>query len=455
MPSKRVEVLLTWLREHGVNLQEIGVEVRESEHHGLGVFATRALRAGETVAQIPSAATLHAGKAKASQFGQAVLSALQQCEVSIEPEELLWLYMIWGRQEPKACPWYAYLQVLPDANPLSWQTDPEALAFLQGTPLAELAARELQEQKSRHAVIRQALAQKISSDVLGFEDWLWARACYLSRAFDRAAFPNEYLEPGWESELMLPFLDICNHFHKAGTKWRFGNSFAALTLPETSIGYEEGDEVFNLYGRGLGNSKLLMRYGFALKGNPHDCVDELLFEIKDDVLAERVAVLRSSGAATLEVHQLSSCVRLRLLEGLRPRMPETPHEVLRIASLLCRGCDYNEAEADSVDKIAVSRAVAKAARGMLRRGCKQPSNLAMPRCRRGLALLRSLQKKLGSRKALQRRRPLPLAGPSRSAAIYARSWKSILRKVAACASCEAEMAQLAAQMDEQKQDSDD
>lgn len=57
------------------------------------------------------------------------------------------------------------------------------MAWLRGTPL-EHEDEVLLEEKERHARLRETL------ELGSFEDWLWAKHCYLSRSFEQSAFPR-------------------------------------------------------------------------------------------------------------------------------------------------------------------------------------------------------------------------------------------------------------------------
>merc|ERR1712003_325725 len=95
---------MSWLHGHGVELEASGIEIRQSAKHGLGVFAVRRIHPGEMLVRIPMAAVLHAGKVRDTDFGKQVLQTLSagnsqsNDSLTITPEELLWLYMIWGSE---------------------------------------------------------------------------------------------------------------------------------------------------------------------------------------------------------------------------------------------------------------------------------------------------------------------------------------------------------------------
>ncbi|CAE8613974.1 unnamed protein product [Polarella glacialis] len=462
--AQRAEDFQRWLLdEHKVSLSELGLELRCSQSRGFGVFATRQLGPGSTLAEIPSAGILHAGRVRETAFGKQVLQLLARC--ALAPEELLWLYMIWGRAQPQeSCPWRAYLRSLPLEDPLAALHGCAASAqWLSGTPLAEAAVAQLVEQRARHARLLAVLGDDgfPAAELFSFEAWLWARSCYVSRAFGWRAFPEGSLgDPGFQSDALCPFLDALNHNRKAQVEFVFSPHSAQILLASSAEGgYEAGDEVFMLYGAGLGNEGLLSRYGFSLPRNPHDRVEEVAFHLppgtSPSAAAERLAALRAALPAVVATQAAPGLITVKLSEGLRRRVDETPVELLRAASLLASGRDYDDLEASCAEKRDAAKATAAALRGMLRgtaAGKAQPRSgllLALRRRRRTRAVLQAALKS-GQRKTSSRPPPPPpppAAGATgRAAALYAWGRRRILRDAASCATTEAEMAQLAAQM---------
>eukprot|EP00435_Cladocopium_sp_Y103_P002065 s1937_g1.t1 len=261
-----------WLkRQHGIDVEALGVCVRSDDHGGLGLFATRTIEPGELLAEIPITALLTAKAARCAWTARSQGGVFQRALEVAQGEELLWLYMIWGRQDP-SCNWHPYLQLLPREDPLSWLRNPEALQWLRGTPL-EGSDEVLKMQQQRHEQLREILGDLAGS----FEDWLWARHCYLSRSFDQAAFPRS---EDWGSAAMVPLLDSMNHRADAEVEARYGEEMAGLWLPgnKNSCPYNPGDEVFHLYKGDADNGTLLLSYGFCLAQNPHDGGGGLLGE---------------------------------------------------------------------------------------------------------------------------------------------------------------------------------
>jgi hypothetical protein len=75
--------------------------------------------------------------------------------------------------------------------------------------------------------------------------------------------------------VLFPGLDAANHDHDARVEWTYDPGQFSLTLAESGVGVEAGNEVFNNYGP-KGNGELLLGYGFCIPNNPHDTVAMML-----------------------------------------------------------------------------------------------------------------------------------------------------------------------------------
>ena len=71
--------------------------------------------------------------------------------------------------------------------------------------------------------------------------------------------------------VLFPGLDAANHDHDARVEWTYDPGRFSLTLAESGVGVEAGNEVLNNYGP-KGNGELLLGYGFCIPNNPHDTV---------------------------------------------------------------------------------------------------------------------------------------------------------------------------------------
>lgn len=450
--SVALQAFLKWLAGHGVDLAADGVEIRESALQGLGLFATRRLDGGARLAWIPAKATLDAARAHDTGFGRRVVSVLTAAGVDIAPDELLWLYMVWGATEPEASPWHPYLKLLPRSSALAWCLDESELTLLAGTPLAAAGRAAAAQQRARHATVVGALAAAAPAELppqrFSFEAWWWARSCYLSRAFRRGGFPSDFSPEGWRSDVLLPLVDIPNHSHEAEVQLTFGSDLEELALPAEATGYEPGDEIMNMYARTLGNEDLLSHYGFAIASNPHDSVRELLFRVPPKKVASRLSVLQAARIAEVAAAEAlgGGAVLVRLDRGLRVGQPETPTDLLRIASCLVLGRDYDDEAASSLTKQEVSFALSRSLRRMVR-ALAPPEALGLPARPRRDEARSQLRCRLWRGALRPRLRRAAAAVPGASPVVlYARSFRRLLLRAAGRATNEGELAALAAMM---------
>lgn len=421
MESKIAEFHAWLKRQHGVDVEALGVCVRSDDHGGLGLYATRTIEPGERLAEIPTTALLTAQAAKSAWASRGGPIFQQALEVAEGPE-LLWLYMIWGRQEP-SCNWHPYLQLLPRDDPLSWLRSEEALQWLRGTPL-EGSDEVLKTQQQRHQQLREILGDLAGS----FEDWLWARHCYLSRSFDQAAFPRS---EEWGSAAMVPLLDSMNHHADAQVEARYGEEMAGLWLPnfKNTDAYEPGDEVFHLYKGHADNGTLLLSYGFCFAQNPHDQVDRVIFQ-KDPGVS--LAALEAALPLPPE-HLADGRVLIRLEEALTSTLVEPTEELLRAAALV-NGENYEEGSASCRQKAQVCHWLLKALRAMMQSTAFEvhPKLMAMVNTEGTLGRFASgvARRRLKVRHDSLGISVLPPKGPSRAAAEYALSHFRILHRAA-------------------------
>lgn len=237
--------------------------------------------------------------------------------------------------------------------------------------------------------------------------------------------------------MMCPLLDLLNHGPRAKVDYVITATHAALVLPVGAKAYEVGAEVLNVYGPALCNQILLSRYGFAIPWNPHDRVKEVVFHPPKRWTNDDLSwVVGWFGFAEGE----AKVVRVKLSEGLRRKQREIPSELLRAASVLLLGVDYDEDTATCADKARAAKAVARALRQMWRSTGAVVACGRTPRRRRG-------EPAADSRLPRVARLPMPSAAPARAAAIYAVGRRRVLLDAARCAEMESEMAALAAKLE--------
>ncbi|CAE7188092.1 SETD4 [Symbiodinium necroappetens] len=455
--AAKVQSFKEWLKNSfSVDLEDLGVTLRCDQFGGIGVFACRRLGPGDLLGRIPLEAILHAGQVRKSSFGAKVLAVIPD----IPGEELLWLYMIWGREEPELCGWYPYLQILPPSDPLSWYSDEESLQWLVGTPMLQEAQQAVADQVERHLNVVGRLQKAdpafFTSHRFSLEAWRWARSCYVSRAFDRLAFA---MSCEWDSDGLCPLLDSMNHRNDAEVEARFDQNGARLQLPTGAVGYQVGDEVHHLYQRNCSNSSLLLHYGFASFKNPNDSIRELKFNLIPGTVSQRLSVLNTT-MPELEASSAGDVVCIHLTQGLTLQTTELPLQLLRAASLLRSGRDFEERHASCMDKARVCNWLTSALCKMLdqmqafSKGAglgRFPAMVLLRRGRLGRFAFSERARQIQAARPTARVVVLPQSAASQAAAIYAITAYCILRKAAHVAEDSAEMALLAARMERRQQ----
>jgi len=202
---------------------------------------------------------------------------------------------------------------------------------------------------------------------------------------------------------------------------------------------------------------LLSHYGFAIKGNPHECIKEITFELPQEHVVGRLACLNEAQIPeVLQADAQGRKVTVRLTQGLRRDVLETPLELLRVAYCLCHGQDYDEEAATCGDKHQACRAVFRALRRMLR-SMASPQQLnpnGAPAKRRSsgrgsLSVLgpsaRRFHRAARGSKATTAS-TTSASGLLRMVGMYTRARRRILKAGVTCAQNEAELAELTMNM---------
>ncbi|KAI8320827.1 SET domain-containing protein, partial [Martensiomyces pterosporus] len=142
--------------------------------------------------------------------------------------------------------WKPYIDILPTEFHTPLQFNEEELLILKGTP-AEFAVdgrRELYMSEYKQAL--QAIpADIIPRDVLTFDSYLWAATVCSSRAFSKAVVRDNADEHTANNEVLLPLLDMMNHYPKRRVSWITSDDGIEFV---TRARLEKGDQVYNNYG---------------------------------------------------------------------------------------------------------------------------------------------------------------------------------------------------------------
>ena len=247
-------------------------ELRRRPGSGLGVVASRAMAAGEAVAELPYA--LHLNQETVARFlSPAVLAAAVDPQVRVAvflalerfgllprgrpPRPRSWLAWFLGSPPELVSEWAALAELMPDRveNAAHWEAgreEREAAALLRG-PLGFI-----------HDVGATWAALEGAGTGLTRAKFVWGYSMLLSRSF------RDILGRA----VIFPVVDLFNHAARPNVRAAveqalFPDATDAVTFVLTRD-VAAGEELTISYGERRGGGELLQMYGFALPGNPHD-----------------------------------------------------------------------------------------------------------------------------------------------------------------------------------------
>lgn len=223
---------------------------------GRGIFAARAIAAGERLLRVPPARLVTTAVAAATRVGQAVV---ERWERPAGDQVLLALFLVRALRKGDRA-WSPYLATLPrvmPGHPLFFSR--RELAELRGTSCGELVAARRERLDEERAQLRR-IAPGLHDLQRG--EWTLARALVASRAFT-----GERDEPA-----LVPLADLLNHAPDPETRWDLGADGFVL---EAVAPIPAGAEVRDSYGQ-KSNTRLLLHYGFVVpEGAPAECLVEV------------------------------------------------------------------------------------------------------------------------------------------------------------------------------------
>ena len=311
---------LAWMKKKGVKLN--GVSIGRFPHTGRGCVATRDIKEGDVLVEVPEAAIITADGSVAGSalvaFGLGGEALLHEYSPRLEREALVLAVMaeMSRGEESEFAPYLAALPTLRATHsPLGWSG--AELAELEGTSAlnrmtsAEDESLELPSMTADHwkHVARPFLqrnpefarmpAAGADDDDHDDEDddaaeenarrmYLHATALVAGFSFtlgedddsvdddDAAAAAaddddsDSQVSTGGDTvQAMVPFWDMLNHVEPESSSVRLDHDEDANTLRMIAIRpHAKGEEVFNTYGA-AGDAELLRRYGFVMRRNPH------------------------------------------------------------------------------------------------------------------------------------------------------------------------------------------
>ncbi|KAL2269552.1 hypothetical protein VTJ83DRAFT_1736 [Remersonia thermophila] len=251
--------LLRWAQDRGVELH--GVAPRTIPGRGVGLIATKPLKANELVMHIPnsalrSIATVRPRIKKTLPEGTKV-HALLAAELALD------------KPTSKHAPWNAVIPSRSDMTsslPLAWP-DPRLHAYLPPK------ARALLKQQAAKFERDWAVVAGSSSPALGHltrDEYLYFWLLVNTRTFYHETPRTKQRLPHDDRMALQPVADLFNHADEPGCDVAFGAPGGGF---EVTVGegraFQPGDELCICYGR-HSNDFLLVEYGFVLQKNRWD-----------------------------------------------------------------------------------------------------------------------------------------------------------------------------------------
>ena len=296
---------LAWMKKKGVKLN--GVSIGRFPHTGRGCVATRDIKEGDVLVEVPDDAIITADSSVAGSaleaFGLGGEALLHEYSPRLEREALVLAVMAEMSlgDESEFAPYLAALPTLRATHsPLGWSG--AELAELEGTSALNrmnaededlelpsmtadhwrFVARPFLEQNPPFAAMPGADADDEDAEDLAEEN---ARKMYLHAAALVAGFSftlgeddddvddddsdSQVSTGGDTAQAMVPFWDMLNHADPESSSVRLDHDEDGETLRMIAVRpIAKGEEVFNTYGA-AGDAELLRRYGFVMRRNPH------------------------------------------------------------------------------------------------------------------------------------------------------------------------------------------
>ena len=250
---------------------------------GVGVFAARDVKRGESFFRCPLSCLMRATDAKTGAAGDddddpelksfvRALDALKVNGTPIDDRVRLQLHLLNECRRGAKSRWEPYIASLPGdelvANlPISWDTK-TLTRLLQHTPMHG----KVKEDKERLRRLSRSLAKDSKAFPLKFfgaDRLTWAHAVYWSRAI-RLKLPGGGFSSSTgdgKTDCLVPLLDSCNHEwrsrHETGRSHGTDSKPTMYTL-DAGIDVTAGDELCINYGM-KDNGELLTSHGFVVR----------------------------------------------------------------------------------------------------------------------------------------------------------------------------------------------
>ena len=218
-----------------------------------GVVATQPIESGSVLAEIPRSLLVDAPTALAGLAERQIRAGLEDTgEIT---QLAAWLLV--ERRDPRS-PFAPFLATLPASfAQFPILAAPDEVALLDGSLVGALLEHQRAEVTAEHA----RLVAEPWARSFGFDEYLWARMCVMSRTFKLTI-------DGVDGRVLAPFVDMLNHERGPHTRWHYDPDDRVFRL-FAQRAYQSGDEVCSNYGL-KPNMYLLLHYGFCVDDNEAD-----------------------------------------------------------------------------------------------------------------------------------------------------------------------------------------
>ena len=279
--------LQRWLKQRGMEGQ--AVELRQVGVEGRGLVATRRIRAGECLLQVPRAAVIDAETAVEKSALARRVREQDGDEWAVMATYLAEAKARSQRGKPTECE--PYLQALPKSTGCVFEwTEKEVQTLLRGSCVqddAKMLQKQLQEAVGM--VLEAAKSGGEEAEVkLDAKGITWAYSQLLSRMVR--------LETNENLLSLVPWADMLNHSTSSNAHIDWDPQSKTVVL-RTDREYDEGEQVYASYGN-RSSGELLLSYGFvpALGTNPYDMAKlQLRVDPRDPMAETKEALLEELG----------------------------------------------------------------------------------------------------------------------------------------------------------------
>ncbi|KAF9170636.1 SET domain-containing protein 4 [Mortierella sp. AD010] len=248
---------LDWLKQMGCPKTKL--TLAEFSNTGRGMMATKDIKAGEVIVQVPES-NLVTMKSLGAIYGSRIVRAKKK----INSHMIIALHIALMMQDPERLGWLPYLRLLPkkfDTMPIRY---PKELFDL----LPPHAQAHVNRQRSKIMADYNSTLEflKVNNDLLKrpleYEDYEWAWLVVNTRCIYLDAKKQDTAD----NIALAPMLDFLNHTHDAKTEGFFCTKTKSYKI-KTLLPYKKGEQVFINYGP-HDNCFILVEYGFVTPNNP-------------------------------------------------------------------------------------------------------------------------------------------------------------------------------------------